>query len=162
MSREYMTQQRIKYQEEYKQFQETCKNLFKTDRLSQRCSQSTVSVTFANVVNSSNNDKLPGQRIFGPLNINEHSTGFSYRYNKYNVDSCDAKPTFRYNDALDDNENRGSRTKFDMSMLNVKNDRCNSESLTKKDLRLKCDMFIHGDEENINFFVNADQEVRSF
>lgn len=153
-----MTQQRMKSQEEYKTFQESCRKLLKTDRQSQRCSQSTVSVTFANVVNSSN-DKLPGQRIFGPMNVNEQNIGFSYRYNKYTADTCDAVPTLRYDEAFDENESMGRNTKFDVSMLNVKNDHRNSDSLTKRDLRLKCEMFVPGDEEDISFFVNADHEV---
>lgn len=159
MSREYMTQQRTKSQDKHIKFQEICKKLLKPDRMSQRCSQSTVSVTFANIVNSSN-DKLPGQRIFGPMNVNEQTIGFSYRHNKYNVDSCDAVPMLHYDDAIDDSI--GSNTKFETSMPNFKNDHRNSESLTKRDLRLKCEMFVHGDEENINFFVNRDHEVGFF
>lgn len=135
-----MTQQRIKFQDDHKTFHEMCKSLFKTDRLSQRCSQSTVSVTFTNIVNSSN-DKLPGQRIFGPMNVNEQNIGISYRYNKYNEDSCAAMA----NDELS-NENDGS-------------DQRTSESLTKRDLRLKCEMFVHGDEENFNFFVDTVMQV---
>lgn len=157
MSRDYMNQQRINFQEEHKKFQETCKNILKTDRSSHRCSQSTVSVTFANIVNSSN-DKLPGQRIYGPMNVNEQNAGFSYRYNQYNVDSCDAIDTFHYDDVLDEKEFR----KFDTSMLNGRNDELNIENLTKRDLRLKCEMFVRGDVENTHFFVDADREVSVF
>ncbi len=155
MSREYMNQQRIKSLDEHKRFQENCRNLFKTDRLSERCSQSTVSVTFANIVVNSSNDKLPtGQRIFGPLNINDEIT---HRYSKYNVGSCDALTTFHYGDGSD--ESGGCNSKLDVSMLNVKNDKWSSENLMKSDLRLKCEMFGYGDEENINFFVDTDLEV---
>lgn len=149
-----MTQQRIKSQEQHKIFKETCKNLFKTDRSSQRCSQSTVSVTFANIVNSSN-DKLPGQRIFGPMNLNEQSIGFSYRYNKYNIDSCDAVPTFHYDVTSEGNSNSKPNT----LMSPVEHDELNSESLRKRDLRLKCEIFSHGDEENVVFLDNSEHEV---
>lgn len=156
MSREYMTQQRLKSQEEHVKFQETCKKLLKLNRTSQRCSQSTVSVTFSNIVNSSN-DKHPGQRIFGPMNVNEQTTGFSYRYNKYSVDSCDAVRRVHHDDAINDSD--GNTTKFETSMLNDKNDYRNSESLIKRDLRLKCEMLVHGDEENVGFFVDREEKV---
>lgn len=154
MSQQYMTQQRIKSQERHNKFKETCKNLFKADRSPQRCSQSTVSVTFSNIVNSSN-DKLPSQRIFGPMNVNEQNIGFSYRYNKYNIDSCDAVPSFHYDARSDDS----SSAKPGISQSIVENDDLNSESLINRDLRLKCEIFSHGDEENVIFLDNSEHEV---
>lgn len=151
MSQQYMTQQRIKSQEQHNKFKETCKNLFRSDRSPPKCSQSTVSVTFSNIVNSSN-DKLPGQRIFGPMNVNEQSIGYSYRYNKYNIDSCDAAQTFYYDAPSDDI----SSAKPGISTL--KDDQ-NSESLTKRDLRLNCEIFSHGDDENVIFLDNSEHEV---
>lgn len=81
--------------------------------------------------------------------------GFSCRYsNKYTTadDTCDASGTtatlHHYDEAVDE---------FDR----VKDDYRNSERLTERELRLKCDMFVQGDEEAVNFFVNADHEVRS-
>ncbi|KAG4077611.1 hypothetical protein HA402_008871 [Bradysia odoriphaga] len=134
MSREYMTQQRIKYQQEHKTFLEQCRHLIKTDRTSLRCAQSTVSVTFANIVNSSND---PGQRIFGPMNANEGV--ISHRYSKYKVDSCDAITANRFVDVADEEMDQQS-----------------SETLTKRELKRKCESFV--DEENVNFFIETEHE----
>lgn len=149
MSRDYMTQQRIKSQEQHHQFQETCRKLLKTARLRhiQRCSQtqSTVSVIFANIVNSSN-DKLPGQRIFGPKNIDEQTACFSQSYSDY--DSCDAVPALIY----DGRSDQRGHAKHGISMLDVENDDRFADSLVERDTRLKCETFAHGDEENVMFF----------
>lgn len=150
MSRAYITEQRKKSQEQYHKFRETCRNLVKSARPSQQCSQTTVSVTFANIVNSSN-DKLPGERIFGPMNINEQCSGSCY--DKYNADSCDAVPIFNHRTSTE------GAAKFDIPMLNVENDRLNSEALIKRKLKLNCDMFGPDDEDNVLFFDHTDQEV---
>lgn len=132
MSREYMTQQRIKSQHEHKTLLEHCRNLIKSDRTVQRCAQSsTVSVIFANIVNSSNER---GQRIFGPMNMNDGG-GISHRYGKYDVNSCDAFS--RLVDVSDDDEM----------------EQRSSEALTKSEWQRKCESFI--DEENVNFFIDA-------
>lgn len=132
MSREYMTQQRIKSQQEHKTFLEHCRHLIKADRASLRCAQSSVSVTFANIVNSSND---PGQRIFGPMNMNEHG-GISHRYS--NVDTCNAITANRLTsgNAIDQRS---------------------SETLAKRELQRKCETFV--DEENVKFFVDTESEV---
>lgn len=136
MSREYMTQQRIKSHQEHKTLLEHCRHLIKTDRTTQRCVQSTVSVTFASIVNSSNDR---GQRIFGPMNVND-GDGISHRYGKYSVDSCDAFATNRLVDITGDAMDRRS-----------------SEALTKRERQRRCESFV--DAENVNFFIDAVHEV---